>query len=121
MSLEAPSYILITDGRITASGDNPEALLQSADPLVHADIEVKPWRLHTWVEGIPNSIFFNAHCKACKTTRHNKDMNFLSPCKKPEALDPTLTVLRPPHTHTEDRCCLEHEIHVSPHRNCIFR
>lgn len=123
MFVDKAKYILFFTGRVMASGDNVEQLMKIYNLDDMGGGKVKSYRLHTWVEGIPGTIFRDEHCTYCKDTRQRNGRNDEQPCKYPERSgDPDVEVYEYHAPHTEKRCCPEHNHHAKKmHVGCMLR
>lgn len=122
MQVPKAAFILVVQGRILASGDDPQELIARFDFSHLPNVQVKEWRTHQWgPQGANNA---SERCKGCSANRQVKGRNDMLPCRYPERVDGKVFVLALPHVHREDTCCNEHHHHVMqgyPHRNCILR
>ena len=120
--VEKADYVLILMGRIQASGDNPDELFALYDLTKTGSAFVKSFRLHHWIDGIPNTIFSDEHCEHCKATRQRRGTLDDQPCRYPERGDDTVEVFEYHAPHTDDRCCTQHRHHAKGmHVNCFMR
>lgn len=123
MLVEKADYVLIITGRVMASGNDVEQLMKVYNLDNTGGGAVKSFRLHKWIDGIPNSIFSDEHCEYCKATRQRKGTLDDQPCKYPERSgDSTVEVINYHAPHTDTRCCPEHNHHAKTmHVGCMLR
>lgn len=120
--VEKSDYVLVMMGRIMASGDNPDDLFAIYDLSRSGKTSVKSFRLHSWIDGIPNTIFSDEHCEHCKATRQRRGTLDDQPCKYAERGDETVEVFDYHAPHRDDTCCPEHKHHAKKmHVNCFMR
>lgn len=120
--VEKADYVLVALGRVIAASNDMEELKELFITYQLPDGAIKPFRLHTWIAGIPNSIFSDEHCVHCKATRQRKGTLDDQPCKYPERGDVTLEIYEHHAAHTPDRCCPQHNHHAkNMHVNCMLR
>jgi hypothetical protein len=120
--VDKADYVLIIKGRAMASGDNPDVLFSLFDLAQFGSASVKSFRLHHWIDGIPDSIFSHEHCQHCKATRQRNGSIDDQPCRYPERGDESVEVYDYHAPHTDDKCCTEHNHHAKTmHVNCFMR
>lgn len=123
MYVDKAKYILMITGRVMASGDDIEQLMNIYDLDAAGGGMVKSFRLHKWVDGIQGTIFSDEHCTHCKATRQRNGRNDDQPCKYPERSgDPDVELYKYHAPHTDKRCCPEHRHHAKTmHVGCMLR
>lgn len=123
MHVEKADYILVIAGRVMASGNDVEQLMNLFDLENTGGGFVKSFRLHHWIDGIPKTIFSDEHCEYCKATRQRYGRLDDQPCQYPERSgDPTVEVFKYHAKHTDTRCCPEHNHHAKlMHVGCMLR
>lgn len=120
--VEKAAYILVAQGAVLASSDSIEELQKLFVEYRLPDGAIKPFRLHTWIDGIPNSIFSDEHCTHCKATRQRNGRIDDWPCKYPERGDASIEIIEHHEEHSKDKCCVKHNHHAEGmHVNCLFR
>jgi hypothetical protein len=116
-------YVLVVRGQVHGTGDSVEELLSRMDLKSLGGGEVKSYRHHEFIDGLPDTIFRSPHCAHCKRTKARDGSNAEKPCTNPERSDdPTVEVYKYHAPHTDDMCCMEHNHHAKlMHRNCMMR